>query len=74
MITYVCVVTIWNYILDQDILFDILGVFHSLEEAVNFSKSYKDIQKNDLWIDILKFENNQKVIIINYLTVLLFLN
>jgi hypothetical protein len=51
---------VWNYNLDQDIILDVLGVFNSLEDAVNFSKLYKDIQKSDIWIDILKFENNQK--------------
>jgi len=60
---YVCVLCIWNYTIDQDIMVDVLGVFHTLEEAINFSTSYKHIQKSDLWIDILSFENNQKKIV-----------
>ena len=55
MTSYVCILSVWCYFIDQDIIEDILGVFTTLDEAIAFCKSHKDIHKSDTWIEIVEF-------------------
>ena len=55
MMSYVCLLVVWNYSIDQDIIQDVLGVFTSLEEAVAYCKSHEDFNKSNMWLDIVEF-------------------